>query len=282
MRTRASASTGKRRSTHEQRLEGRGTGAPVAVTAPRAFVHRYHGNVIAAADPAGSTLNNRYTGVTHAGINSYTPALLNALWNGGSGSCYGPNDSVIMCGVGMGGTTTAYWATSAGSAPPLANGCFGVWELRLRDLIRNLPNPQVLALVGDIGESDGATTITAPGWPTGMTTVYQAMLSMLAAPWPTGLGLTFAKALRMVLRILPDLAATGFSGWSPPATPNVQTLQLAWAAAENVSRPNSVVTYKPTAAAFPVGYVAADNLHFSTPALATIGTAIGDLIRISP
>jgi len=255
-------------------MEGRVTGTPTAVTAPRAYVHRYDGQVVAATDPAGGNTNNRYVTSTHAGLNSYTPALLNALWNGGSGA-YGANDSVIMCGWALGGTTTAQWTTSAGSAPPVANGFFGIWELRLRDLVRNLPNPKILCLIGDIGETDATTTASAPNWDPGMTTVYNAMISMLTSAKPAGLGLSFAKALRMVLRLLPDLPAAGTLGWSPPQSPNVQDAEVAWAANQNGILANSIVTYKPPAG---MTYTDGTNLHWQTSAQTVIGTAIGNAI----
>jgi hypothetical protein len=251
-------------------MEGRGTGTATAVTAPRAYVHRYDGNVVAATDPAGGNTNNRYATSVHAGVNSYTPALLNALWAGGSG-VYGANDSIIMTGMALGGTVTSGWAGSAGAVPPVANSLYGIWELRLRDLIRSLPNPKVLCMIADIGESDATSTVTAPNWDPGMTTCVDAMLTFLT----TTMGLSWAKSLRILLRILPDLAATGFTGWSPPATPCVQDAQIAWAAARNGVSPNSVVTYKPPGG---LTYVAADNLHFQTASLDTIGTDVGAAI----
>lgn len=257
-------------------MEGRGTGAATACTAPRAYVHRYDGNLVPAADPAGGNTNNRYT-PAHAGLNSYTPALLNALWNGGAGA-YGANDAIIMCGSAQGGTATSAWATSAGAAPPVANTQFGIWELRLRDLVRNLPNPKILCLIGDIGETDAASPATAPNWEPGMTTCYNAMITMLTSAAPAGLGLTFAKALRMLLRILPDLPATGFTGWSPPHAPCVQDAQNTWITTQNGLLANSIVGYKP-----PGGLgMDAGLLHFETAALATIGTAVGGLVVAAP
>lgn len=255
-------------------MEGRGTGTPTTVTAPRVYVHRYDGNIVAAVDPFGGNTNNRYATSTHAGVNSYGPALANALWNGGSG-VYGANDSLIMCGAGLGGTTTAGWAGSAGAVPPVANSLYGIWELRMRDLVRSLPNPKVLCLVADIGETDATSTATAPNWDPGMTTAVDAMITFLT----TTLGLSWAKTLRVLLRVLPDLAATGFTGWSPPATPCVQDAQIAWAATRNGGSPNSVVTYKPPGG---LTYVAADNLHFQTASLNVIGAAIGALIVAAP
>jgi len=149
----------------------------------------------------------------------------------------------------------------------------------LRDLVRNLPNPKILCLIGDIGETDATSTATAPNWSPGMTTVYNAMISMLTSAKPAGLGLTFAKALRMLLRLLPDLPATAFTGWSPPASPNVQGAEIAWAATQNGILPNSIATYKPPGGLTMTG---SDNLHFQTSAQTIIGSGIGGVIVAAP
>lgn len=252
-------------------LEGRGTGTPTALTAPRAYVHGFDGALRPANDPVGSNTNNRYTTSAHASaVNSYAPALINALYNGGSG-IYGANDAIILCGLNEGGTSATTWATSAGAAIPVANSRYGIWELRMRDLLRNLPNPKMLCLLADLGETNATDSTTAAAYDANMTTTANAMLTFLT----TTMGLTWAKTLRIMMRILPDLAGTGFVNWSPPASPNVQDIQIAWAATRNGASANSVVTYKP-----PGGqtYTAADNLHFQTSSLATIGAAMGAAI----
>lgn len=252
-------------------LEGRGTGTPTAVTAPRAYVHAFDGFVKPAADPVGSNTNNRYTTSSHASAaNSYAPALLNALWSGGF---YGSTDDIILCGFAEGGTSASTWSASAAAAPPVANTRFGIWELRMRDLLRNLPRPRLAFLIVDIGETDATNTTTAATWDSNMTTAVNAMITFLTST----MGLSWKKSLQIILRILPDLNATAFTAWKPPASPNIQDVEIAWAAARNATTPNSVITYKPTLTGYPTDMVASDNLHMQTNALNTVGTAIGNL-----
>lgn len=252
-------------------MEGRGTGTATTVTAPRAWVHGFDGITRVAVDPMGDNTNNRYASSAHASAaNSYGPALLNGLYNGGSG-IYGANDDIILCGLNEGGTTMATWAASAAAVPPVANSRYGIWELRMRDLIRSLPNPKMVCLLVDDGESDATSTATAATWAPNATTAVDAMLTFLT----TTMSLPWLKTLRVAVRQLPDLAATGFLGWSPPHTTNVQDEEAAWVTARNGVSANSTIIYKP-----PGGetYVAADNLHFQTASLASIGTAFAAAI----
>jgi hypothetical protein len=244
-------------------LEGRGTGGSLALNSAASFAMNNDTYRRLANDPVGLTSNNRYTTYTHTtALNSYTPALLNGLVTGGLLSA---GDSVTMGGFCVGGTRATGWAASAATSPPSQSTLMGITKLRMIELFRNLTNPVLLCTIIDQGEQDADSAPNAATWDPSWTTVADAVEA-----FTTTMSWTWVKTLRHCVRILPDLAATGFPNWA-----DVQTAQNTWVTNRNGGAANSTISYKP-----PGGetYVAVDNLHFQTASLNAIGTAIAPLI----
>ena len=249
-------------------LEGRGTGANLALNNAQSYAMGNDSIRRLANDPVGliGSANNRYNTYSHVlCLTSYTPPLVNGLYTGGLLSV---GDTLTMCGFGVGGTRAVGWAASAATSPPSQSTLMGVTKLRMIELMRNLNNPKVLCTIIDQGEQDGDTAPNAATWDASWTTWADAWEAFMVT-----MGWSWVKTLRHMVRVLPDLAMTGF-----PFQSTVQTAETTWVANRNVGAPNSVISYKPTFVGFPTDMVASDNIHANTNAQATMGGAMAPLI----
>jgi hypothetical protein len=229
-------------------FEGRATTLPyITPTAPNSYMLGCDSYLRTCFDPCGNNTNNKFSAMSHAGAaGSVIPSMVNAMY--GAGIYNGTTEALVIGGWSQGGTTAAQWKVTA--TPPSAVQLLDVSYLRMIELMRNLPTPELLCHYADQGEDNSVSAPLAAAWSADTTSRFDTIEAMA-----TTQGWAWEKTdLRHFLRVLSDTQVTSPTMTSAAA---VQTAQLAF--------PTGRATGNTIARKAADGNMtAADQVHFNT------------------